>query len=197
MQKHLEVSSFKNESSFLFLPCSLDYLGLVKIHSLVRGWKYFPPGSKVLIFFSTQLCQSAEGVKGESSPSTAWLYLPINVMPFPHLISLCDHPSYRTGTAPILPIRTHWSHQETLKQFAGWTPDIWIGPEMGKKRTLTWRRAQLKLFYSLMGKLKTDVHILTNNPPRATMTYSVSLHFSWKLIAPITSGIQIQLQTGS
>lgn len=124
------MSSFKNESSFLFLLCSLDYLGLVKIHSLVRGWKYFPPGSKVLIFFNTQLCQSAEGVKGESSPSTAWLYLPINVMPFLHLISLCDHQSYRTGTAPSLPIRTHWRHQETLKQSPGWMPGLWIGPKM-------------------------------------------------------------------
>lgn len=113
------MSSFKNESSFLFLLCSLDYLGLVKIHSLVRGWKYFPPGSKVLILFNTQLCQSAEGVKGESSPSTAWLYLPINVMPFPHLISLCDHQSYRTVTAPIFPIKDTFKSLGDVKTIPG------------------------------------------------------------------------------
>lgn len=55
------MSSFKNESSFLFLLCSLDYLGLVKIHSLVRGWKYFPPGSQVLIFHHSAPLSAARG----------------------------------------------------------------------------------------------------------------------------------------
>lgn len=87
--------------SLFFLLCSLYYLGLVKIYSLVRGWKYFPPGSEVLIFSTTQFCQSGGGVKGESSASIACLYLPINVMPFPHLISLCDCQPHRTVTALI------------------------------------------------------------------------------------------------
>lgn len=59
------MSSFKNESSFLFLLCSLDYLGLVKIHSLVRGWKYFPPGSQVLIFQGSALPVSRGGERWE------------------------------------------------------------------------------------------------------------------------------------
>ena len=69
-------------------------------------------------------------MKGESSPSTARLYLPINVMPFPHLISLCDHQSHRTVTAPVFPIRKHSRHRQILKCFLGWTPGIWIGPVM-------------------------------------------------------------------
>lgn len=95
----LKCQALKNES--FLSPASLYYLGLVKIYSLVREWKYFPPGSEVLIFSNTQFCQSGKGVKGESSPSIACLYLPINVMPFPHLISLCDPLPQRTVTALI------------------------------------------------------------------------------------------------
>lgn len=85
MQKHLEVSSSKNESS---LPlCSLDRCGLVKIHSLVRGCEDFPPGSEDIDLVTLSSVCQLKGVKGESSPSAGW-FVSINE-PCPFFLSVC------------------------------------------------------------------------------------------------------------
>ena len=138
-------------------------------------------------------------MKGESSPSTARLYLPINVMPFPHLISLCDYQSYTTVAAPIFPIRKHSRHWQIFKRFLGWTLGIWIGPVMVEstplmpvcflKKTVLLHDDWLKFLSE--NQKRTTVTTYMSNPLWAMMTYFVSLAFSWKPIIPFTSGIQI------
>ena len=128
------------------------------------------------------------------------LYLPINVMPFPHLISLCDHQSHRTVTAPVFPIRKHSRHRQIFKHFLGWTPGIWIGPVMVEstplmptcflKKTVLLHDDWLK-FLSANQKTAT-VTTDMSSPLWARTTYFVSLAFSWKPIISFTSGIQIQ-----
>ena len=171
-------------------------------NSLVRGWKYFPPGSKVLIFFNTQLCQSARGVKGESSPSTAWLYLPINVTPFPHLISLCDHPSYRTGSVPV-PLYGY------IRVIGRCEPSSWDGHRAWGQgqRCRSQLLARVPISHRklcrddwLIWRCST---VFSENERSAftTYTYNPSVShdffcyscFFCKPIPPFTSGIQIQL----
>lgn len=105
------MSSSKNESSFSFLLCSLDYLGLVKIHSLVRVLEIFLLAPKYWFSSTLSSVSQPKGVKGESSPSTARLYLPINVMPFPRLISLWS-PITKDCYCPCFP------YKETFKTSA-------------------------------------------------------------------------------